>query len=67
MNSEPLAIIKITFDDLPNDIKLKVELFFSITCICLILLNILLCINILDIFYKKLIGTNTYTEIDTDW
>ena len=67
MNSEPLAIIKITFDDLPNDIKLKVNLFFSIACICLILLNILLCINILDIFYKKLIGKNTYTEIDTDW
>lgn len=65
MESEPLAVIRVTFDNLPNELKVKLELFFGISCACLILLNIIMCFNILDIIYKKarlINNNNNYYE-----
>ena len=37
---EPLAVIKVTFEDLPENFKSKIYLFIGVMISCLILLNI---------------------------
>ena len=51
---EPLAVIKVTFDDLPEELKSKIYLFFGVVISCLILLNIVLCTKIFETFYNKI-------------
>ena len=54
LEQEPLAVIKVTFDDLPENLKSNVYLFFGVTISCVILLNIILCTKILETFYNKI-------------
>ena len=51
---EPLAVIKVTFEDLPENFKSKIYLFFGVMISCLILLNIFLGTKILETFYNKI-------------
>lgn len=53
-NSEPLAVIKVTFDDLPDEFKNKLYVFLGAGLACLVLVNILLSIRILEKFYNKI-------------
>jgi hypothetical protein len=53
-DSEPLAVIKVTFDDLPDEFKNKLYIFLGAGLACLVLVNILLSIRILDTFYNKI-------------
>jgi hypothetical protein len=50
---DPLAVIKVTFDDIPDDFKNKLSIFFGTSLSCLVLLNIILCIYILENGYRK--------------
>lgn len=54
-NTDPLAIIKITFDDIPDELKYKLFLFFGTGICCFILVNIVLCMYILENAYNKLL------------
>jgi hypothetical protein len=51
--SEPLAVIKVTFEDIPNEFKDKLYILFEVVLVCLILLNIILSGYILEKFYNK--------------
>jgi|LakMenEpi03Aug12_release.lakeMendotaPanAssembly.Ray.scaffolds.fasta_scaffold5104996_1 hypothetical protein len=51
--SDPLAIIKVTFEDVPDEFKDKLHILFGAGLTCLILLNIILSGYILESFYKK--------------
>lgn len=50
---EPLAIIKVTFDDVPDELKNKINLFFNVMLVFLVLLNVLIVIYIMDNVYRK--------------
>lgn len=52
-NTDPLAIIKVTFDDLPEEFKSKLYIFMGAGLTCLILTNIILIHKILDFYYSK--------------
>jgi len=52
--SEPLAVIKVTFDDLPDEFKNKLYVFLGAGLTCLILVNIMLSVRILEKFYNKI-------------
>jgi len=51
--SEPLAVIKVTFDDLPEEFKDKLYVFLGAGLACLILVNIMLSVKLLEKFYNK--------------
>jgi hypothetical protein len=53
-DSDPLAIIKVTFEDIPNELKDKLYIFFGAGLATLILLNIILSLYILENFYNKI-------------
>jgi uncharacterized membrane protein YhdT len=53
MENDPLAVIRVTFDDMPSEFKIKLELFFILGCISLILLNIVMSIKLIEIIYDK--------------
>lgn len=52
-DSDPLAIIKVTFQDIPEEFKEKLYIFFGAGLATLILLNIILSMYILEKFYNK--------------
>lgn len=52
-DSDPLAIIKVTFDDIPEEFKDKLYIFLGAGLATLILLNIILSTYILENFYNK--------------
>lgn len=52
-DSDPLAIIKVTFEDIPEEFKDKLHIFFGSGLATLILLNIILSVYILEHFYNK--------------
>jgi len=51
--ADPLAIIKVTFEDVPDEFKDKLYILFGAGFTCLILLNIILSGYILENFYNK--------------
>lgn len=51
--SEPLAIIKVTFDDIPDEFKEKLYIFLGASLALIIMLNIVLGGYILDNLYNK--------------
>lgn len=51
--ADPLAVIKVTFEDVPDEFKDKLYIFFGTGMTCLILLNIILSIYILENIYNK--------------
>ncbi len=61
---EPVAVIKITFDDIniPDELKDKLYLFFSILLVLIILSNIYLGFYILEHAYKKIRQIKEYRE-----
>ena len=52
-DSDPLAVIKVTFDDIPEEFKDKLYIFLGAGLATLILLNIILSLYILENFYNK--------------
>lgn len=50
---DPLAVIKVTFDDLPDEFKNKLYVFLGAGLACLILVNVVLSGYILENIYKK--------------
>jgi hypothetical protein len=51
--ADPLAVIKVTFEDIPPEFKEKLYIFFGAGLAALILLNIILSSYILENFYNK--------------
>jgi hypothetical protein len=51
--TDPLAVIKVTFEDVPDEFKDKLSIFFGAGLACIILINIILCSYILDNLYNK--------------
>ena len=49
----PLAIIKVTFEDVPDEFKTSLYILFGSGLVCIILLNIILSSYILESFYNK--------------
>lgn len=49
---EPLAVIKVTFDELPEDIKHNIYLFLGAGISCLILTNIMIISKLLHFCYS---------------
>lgn len=49
---DPLAVIKVTFDELPEDVKHNVSVFMGAAITCLILTNILLISKLLKFYYN---------------
>jgi hypothetical protein len=54
LESDPLAVIKVTFDDLPEEFKSKLYVFMGAGLSCLILVNIMLSVKLLEKFYNKI-------------
>ena len=48
---DPLAVIKVTFDELPEDIKYNIHLFMGTAITCLILTNIMLLSKLIKFYY----------------
>lgn len=53
MEKEPLATIKVIFDELPDDIKHHTHLLISTGITCLILTNIMLISQLLYFYVSK--------------
>jgi hypothetical protein len=51
--ADSLTIIKVTFEDVPDEFKDKLYILFGTGLTCLILLNIILSGYILENFYNK--------------
>lgn len=51
-DQDPLAVIKVTFDELPNDVKQQINVFLGAGVTCLILTNILLISKLLKFYYN---------------
>ncbi len=49
---DPLAVIKVTFDELPDDVKQQINVFLGAGVTCLILTNILLISKLLKFYYN---------------
>lgn len=62
-DQDPLAVIKVTFEDLPDELKDKLYIFFGAGVSTLILINILLVVYILENFYSK-VRYLTYKDRD---
>ena len=54
LETEPLAIIKVTFDDIPDEFKDRLFIFLSIGLTFFVLVNIVLSMYILENVYNKL-------------
>ena len=51
-DQDPLAVIKVTFDELPNDVKQQISVFLGAGVTCLILTNVLLISKLLKFYYN---------------
>lgn len=51
-DQDPLAVIKVTFDELPNDVKQQINVFLGAGVTCLILTNVLLISKLLKFYYN---------------
>jgi hypothetical protein len=50
-DQDPLAVIKVTFDELPEDIKQQINVFLGAGVTCLILTNIMLISKLIKFYY----------------
>lgn len=48
---DPLAVIKVTFDELPEDVKHNISVFMGTAITCLILTNIMLISKLIKFYY----------------
>ena len=49
---DPLAVIKVTFDELPSDVKQQINVFLGAGVTCLILTNIMLISQLIKFYYN---------------
>lgn len=50
---DPLAVIKVTFDELPPDVKQQIHIFLGAGVTCLILTNIMLISKLIKFYYNS--------------
>lgn len=53
-SEEPLAVIKVIFDELPDDIKYYIHLLIGTGVTCLVLTNIMLLSQLVYFYYSKI-------------
>lgn len=56
-NQEPLAFIKVTFEDIPDEFKHKLSFMFIIIVTTLLLINIILICKFIEYIYYKIINS----------
>jgi hypothetical protein len=66
-DSDPIATIKVTFDDLPDDLKYNIYLFFNLLCTLIITVLVLVYLFLLDSIGRRIYNyhqsTNHYSRL----
>lgn len=52
-DSDPIATIKITFDDLPDDLTYNIYLFFNLLCVLIITILVVVYLFLLGFIVKR--------------
>lgn len=67
--SDPIATIRVTIDDLPENVKYNIYIFFNLLCTLIITILVLVYLFLFDFLGRRIYNyqsTKNYSRLDTE-